>query len=191
MGTVIGFEDRAVARLRDRLGAAESARADLAAFARDHSGAVARIHEAALAAMAAADLPHLVHIVTQDWPVMLGVDAVALGLVVGDRAFRADAHGLSEFSRPVVDRMIANAGEVSMRAVGQGHPLFGADAASIRSELLVAVDAPRPMPYGLIAIGQKEPLEFDAAHGGELLLFLAATLGAMLRRCVTEDPTTN
>ena len=55
MGTVIGFEDRAVARLRDRLGAAESARADLAAFARDHSGTVAAIHEAALAAMGAVD----------------------------------------------------------------------------------------------------------------------------------------
>ncbi len=191
MGTVIGFEDRAVARLRDRLGAAESARADLAAFARDHSGTVATIHEAALAAMGAADLHHLVRIVTHDWPEILGVDLVAFGLVVGDRAFRADGAGITEFSRAIIDRMIGNAGEVAMRATDAGHPLFGAEGAAIRSEVLLRVDGDPAMPYGLLAIGQREPLEFDAAHGGELLLFLAATLGAMLRRCVTEAPTTN
>ena len=53
MGTVIQFEEGAVARLRDRLGVAETARADLLAFARGHSGAVASIHRAMLAAMEA------------------------------------------------------------------------------------------------------------------------------------------
>ena len=191
MGTVIGFEDRAVARLRDRLGAAESARADLAAFARDHSGTVAAIHEAALAILGARDLADLVGIVTRDWPAILGVDSVALGLVVGDRAFRADARGLTEFSRPVIDRMIANAGEVAMRATDRGHPLFGSDADAVRSEVLLAIESPRPMPYGLIALGQREALAFDPAHAAELLLFLAAALAAMLRRCVTEGTTAN
>ena len=37
MGKVISFEDRAVATLRDRLGAATSANEDLIAFARDFS----------------------------------------------------------------------------------------------------------------------------------------------------------
>ena len=39
MGKVISFEERAVATLRDRLGAAESAKEDLIAFAQGHSGA--------------------------------------------------------------------------------------------------------------------------------------------------------
>jgi len=43
MGRVIPFEERAVARLRERLGAAEEANQDLLAFARGHSGAVASI----------------------------------------------------------------------------------------------------------------------------------------------------
>jgi uncharacterized protein YigA (DUF484 family) len=51
MATVIPFEERAVARLRDRLGAAEEANQDLIAFARGHSGAVASIHQAVLAAI--------------------------------------------------------------------------------------------------------------------------------------------
>ena len=53
MGTVISFEERAVATLRDRLGAAESAKDDLIAFARGHSGATAAIHSAVLALMEA------------------------------------------------------------------------------------------------------------------------------------------
>ena len=53
MATVIPFEERAVARLRDRLGAAEEANQDLIAFARGHSGAVASIHQAVLAAIGA------------------------------------------------------------------------------------------------------------------------------------------
>ena len=51
MGRVIQFEERAVAHLRQRLGAAEEANQDLIAFARGHSGAVSAIHEAVLAAI--------------------------------------------------------------------------------------------------------------------------------------------
>ena len=53
MATVIHFEERAVAQLRERLGAAEEANQDLIAFARGHSGAVASIHAAVLAAIEA------------------------------------------------------------------------------------------------------------------------------------------
>ena len=53
MATVIPFEERAVAHLRERLGAVEEANQDLIAFARGHSGAVASIHEAVLAAIEA------------------------------------------------------------------------------------------------------------------------------------------
>src|SRR3712207_7012331 len=42
----------------------------------------------------AEDLDHLIHVVTQDWVDILGVDAVALALVAGDDAIRASAHGM-------------------------------------------------------------------------------------------------
>ena len=45
MGGVIQFEERAVARLRQRIAAAEEANQDLIAFARGHSGAeIGRAH---------------------------------------------------------------------------------------------------------------------------------------------------
>ena len=32
--------------------------------------------------------------VTQEWPLILGIDAVALSLIVGDKGFRADGSGI-------------------------------------------------------------------------------------------------
>src|SRR6478609_7497419 len=94
MGKVINFEDRAVANLRARVAAAEEANQDLIAFARGHSGAVASIHEAVLEGLHADSVESLLHVVTQDWPLILRIDAVALSLIVGSQGFRADGGGV-------------------------------------------------------------------------------------------------
>src|SRR6476660_2076983 len=96
MATVIPFEERAVAHLRQRLGAAEEANQDLIAFARGHSGAVSSIHDAVLAALEADTIEDLLHIVTQEWPLILRIDAVALALIVGGEGFRADGNGVQK-----------------------------------------------------------------------------------------------
>ena len=100
MASVIPFEERAVAHLRRRLGAAEEANQDLIAFARGHSGAVNSIHEAILAAIDADSIEALFHIVTQEWPLILRIDAVALSLIVGSQGFRADGAESSMSTRP-------------------------------------------------------------------------------------------
>ena len=50
---------------------------------------MAAIHQAVLAALDATDFDHLLHVVVQEWPLILGLDAVALGLVVGTALFGA------------------------------------------------------------------------------------------------------
>src|SRR5215208_278715 len=104
MAQVIPFEERAVASLRARLGAAEEANQDLIAFARGHSGAAASIHEAVLAAMEADGIERLLHVVTQEWPLILGIDAVALSLIVGDKGFRADGNGVQLVDPKILGR---------------------------------------------------------------------------------------
>lgn len=187
MGRVISFEDRAVAKLRDRLGEAESARADLLAFARGHSGAVASIHRAVLAGLEADSLDDLLTVVAYDWPTMLGLDSVVLALVVGDQAFRADRSGVQVLAKPIVNRALAPLGAVEMRNVTRGHPLFGGDAEAVRSEALVRIDSPAPLPYGLLILGQHGAQSLDTPHGGDLLLFLGASLAAMIRRWTLVD----
>lgn len=191
MATVIPFEERAVARLRERLGAAEEANQNLLAFARGHSGAVASIHDAILAALATEDLESLFHVVTQEWPLILGLDSVALALVVGGQGFRADGAGVQFVQPQLVDKAIKGIDGVEMRNVGRGHPLFGPACSLIRSEALIRIDSERPLPYGLLVLGQRSEQAVDGRHGSELLLFLGRGLAAMIRRWLIDPQTTS
>jgi uncharacterized protein YigA (DUF484 family) len=186
MGRVIQFEERAVAHLRERLGAAQEANEDLIAFARGHSGAVASIHEAVIAGMEADSFEALLHVVTQEWPLILGLDAVALALIVGDEGFRADGNGVQSVAPRMLNRAIEQVEAVELRTVDRGHPLFGPACDLIRAEALIRIALNPPLPCGLLAIGQRTSLSLDARHGSELLMFLGRSLAAMIRRCVID-----
>jgi uncharacterized protein YigA (DUF484 family) len=186
MASVIPFKDHALARLRARLGAAEEANQDLIAFARGHSGAVTAIHEAVLAAMEADSVDDLLHVITQEWPLILGIDAVALAVVIGEKAFRADGNGIHEVEPQLLLRSIEQIQGVLMRKVAYGHPLFGPACDLIRAEALIRIECEPPLPVGLIALGQRSELELDARHGSELLLFLGRSLAAIIRRWLVD-----
>jgi hypothetical protein len=94
MATVIPFEERAVAHLRQRLGAVEEANQDLIAFARGHSGAVSSISRGRDRRPRCGQHRILFHVVTQEWPLILH-DAVALSLIVGKQGFAQTAAGCS------------------------------------------------------------------------------------------------
>jgi uncharacterized protein YigA (DUF484 family) len=186
MATVIPFEERAVAHLRDRLGAVEEANQDLIAFARGHSGAVASIHEAVLAAVETEGVEALLHVVTQEWPLILGIDAVALSLIVADKGFRADGSGVQNVEPSILRRSIDAIDGVEMRKVERGHPLFGPACDLIRAEALIRIECEPPFPSGLLALGQRAELSLDGRHGSELLLFLGRTLAVMIRKWLTH-----
>ena len=185
MAMVIPFEERAVAHLRRRLGAVEEANQDLIAFARGHSGAVSSIHEAVIAAIEADSIEALFHVVTQEWPLILGIDAVALSLIVGDKGFRADGGGVQEVDPALLRREIGRVDGVQMRTVRRGHPLFGPACDLIRAQALIRIDCEPPLPSGLLALGQRAELNLDARHGSELLMFLGKSLAAMIRKWLT------
>ena len=186
MGRVISFEERAVATLRDRLGAAESANEDLIAFARGHSGATASIHAAVVALMDADSIDELFETVTRTWPRLLGLDHVALALVADGQGFRVLRDGVEPVEARLIDRAIGQLDPVTMRTVERGHALFGSAAGDVRSEALVLLHAEAPLPYGLLMLGQHEATSLDARHGTQLLGFLGSSLGAMLRRWLIE-----
>ena len=188
VGQLVHFEERAVARLRERLGAAEEANEDLIAFARGHSGAVFSIHAAALAAIEAESIDSLLEVLTRQWPAILGIDFVAVALLVGDQGFRADSKRIERVDAAFVQRMIANVADVEVRTVDSGHPLFGTPScAEIRAEALIRIEAAAPYPSGLLALGQREELAVDSGHGSELLLFLGRIVASALRRLVATS----
>ena len=182
MGSVIDFQDRAVASLRRRVAEVEEANQDLIAFARGHSGAVSSIHAAVLAAIEAEGFDHLVHIVTQQWPDTLGLDAVAIALYVGDRGMRADHGGMQFVDRRLIERATEGIEGVVLRGVGRGHPLFGEASDLIRAEALIRLDNRSPLPSGLLALGQRAGMGFETRHGSELLRFLGDVLSRAMAR---------
>ena len=184
MGRVIPFEERAVASLRDRLGAAENAKQDLIAFARGHSGATAAIHSAVLALMEADGLFALFDVVRNDWPRLLGVDHAVLTLVADGQGFRVESGHVGTVEPRIVDRAIERLDPVTMRTVDCGHPLFGSASRDIRSEALILLSAEAPLPYGILLLGQTAAAGLDNRHGAQLLGFLGSSLAAMIRRCL-------
>ena len=173
-----------MSRLRERCAAAEEAREDLLAFARGHSGAVSSIHSAVLAALATETVDDLWHVVTQEWPLILGLDAVALALLVGDRGFRIDQAGVQLVDPQMLSRSIDQVDGVALRAVDRGHPLFGPACDLIRAEALIRLEGDGPA--GVLALGQRTHLSLDARHGTELLLFLGRSLSAMIDRWTNQ-----
>ena len=182
MGSVISFENHALANLRARVAAAEEANQDLIAFARGHSGAVTSIHEAVLAAIETDGLDHLLHVVTQEWPQILGLDAVSVALFAGDMGVSADASGLQFVDPRLIERSVRDFDGVLLRGVERGHPLFGPACELIRAEALIRLDSEPPLPSGLLALGQRNAQSFETRHGSELLIFL----GRVLTRCMSR-----
>ena len=182
MGSVIQFEPTAVAALRERLGAAETARADLLAFARGHSGAVATIHEAVIAALDATSFDELIATVTRGWPDTLGLEAVALALIIGDRGFRIDARGVEAIEPKLIKRALGSIGHVALRGVGRGHPLFGARACDIGAEALIGIPAEPPFPRGILLLGQSASQPAPRNCNNCDPWSDGAALGAMLQR---------
>jgi uncharacterized protein YigA (DUF484 family) len=186
VGQVIQFEERAMARLRERLGAMEEANEDLIAFARGHSGAVSLIHSAVLAAVESPSLEALLRTISRDWPIILGIDSAAVALQIGGRAYHASCDGIGSVEPVWIERMLAGRPAVEVRAVERGHALFGADgSAKIRAEALIRIDS-AGRSIGLVALGQQVPLEVHAGHGSELLLFLGRILASTARRLPAE-----
>ena len=94
---------------------------------------------------------------------MLGIDAVALALIVGDaglsRRRQRRPGGRAADPRPR-DRQVDG---VEMRTVERGHPLFGPACDLIRAEALIRIDCEPPLPRGLLALGQRaEPASTPA-----------------------------
>lgn len=192
MGRLVSFEDHALARLRDRLGLAETARADLLAFARGHSEAVATIHQAVLHTLVAENFETMLDIVVRDWPELLEVDLAVLALVIGGDGFLVGRGGISHLDPAIVDRSASLEGAVT-RSVERGHALFGRDANRVRTEALVPIgpcEPSLPLPRGLLLLGQRSPIDPGAIHGAELLEFLGHFLAAMMRRWLTVPTTT-
>lgn len=163
-----------------------------------------RTHAAVLAMLSAADLEHLLRVISDDLPLLLDVDVVTLGFEAPDppesglRAVPGKALGellaLAEVQKLApggVDGILGAEENVRLlRDIGDGtefgDTLFGAAAGLARSAALARLRPGREIPAGLVALGSRESA-FRPGQGTELIGFLARVLESCLHRLV-EPP---
>ena len=191
MGRVIQFEERAVATLRERLGAAEigarrpcspSRAAIRARWRRSIARCIAALEADSFDALARTSS-------RSEWPAMLGLDCGRAG--AGRRRAGVShrrARGRAAASRRLIDRALA-AGRRSRAAQGRARPSLvrpGRRADPRRSP--GRASTPTRLIRAACCCSARRGDDADASdQGAQLLQFLGAALGAMLRRWATTS----
>ncbi len=180
---VTDFQRAMVQRLQDQLNRANQMGVALIDAGRQNMGMTARVHEAVLLLMEATSFEHLLHIATQDWIDLLQVDAISL-CVEGDPR---QMLGLASSSVYVlapgsIDDLLGFAVPNLLRPEsGRAPGLYGPAADLVQSDALARLHFGPGTPPGLLALGSREPGNFDPGHGTDLLAFLAGVLERSIR----------
>lgn len=177
---IIDFQFEAMSRLRKQVDALGESHASLLAAARSRGDAQSRIHAAVLAMMDASSPEHFIHVLTQDWVDILGVDAVAIALETSPEAVRLAPPGLQFIGPGQLAAWLDGGSAVGARDVEIGLPLFGPAAGLIKSQALIRLPMADRWPRGLLALGSRVPDAFETLANVELLSFL----GAVSARCL-------
>lgn len=145
-----------------------------------------KIHQAALTILDTEDMSELLHRVTRDWPITIGVDAVAIGFEMSSSAVPEGAGDMVRLTPGWIDRLLGDDDAVILRgpAVADARMLFGPAAPLINAQAMVRLRPGEGAPEGLLAIGTRDGTSdadgFCPGRGTELLRFL----GAILERCL-------
>ena len=160
----------------------DAATQDVIETSRTNMSVQQRTHAAVLALLAAEGLDPLFHLVTEELPLVLGVDAMTIGFEPAfppmTRLIAPDVHSLTPGT---VDRLLGEGGDISLRKdMADDGTVFGPAADLVRSAALVRIQPGGEAPVGLFAIGAREPDVFQPRQGTELVAFLAR----VVERCV-------
>jgi len=142
-----------------------------------------RTHAAALALIAVPDLDHLLRVVSDDLPLLLDLDVVALGFEEPSPPFTAlVAADVRRLPKGRVDKMLGSDKNVRlMKTIKDDGTLFGSAAGHVRSAALARLRPGKRVPAGLLAFGSRGAT-FRPNQGTELIHFLTRVLESCLHR---------
>ena len=148
-----------------------------------------RTHGAVLSLLNARQWDDLIRVVTQDWPLLLDVDAVSLGFEItsgpDERLMQNDVGRLAPH---YVDTVLDGDAEVRLfRRIEDDGTLFAAAAGLVNSAAIARIHAGPGWPAGLLALGARGEV-FQPGQGTELISFLSRVLEACLARVLEDGP---
>ena len=181
---VVDLQQFMTERLRGEVARLRDSRDDLVQTSRANMNTQSRVHEAVLALLSAHSFEHLIETVTTDLAVILDVDAATICVEqVHEDSGRPNIRGVRPLAPGSVDSLLGQGhSHRFVPEVGDSEVLFGEAATLVRSAALLRVEVSAGTPPALLAMGSREPGQFEPAQGSELLRFMAGCLAATIRR---------
>ncbi len=174
------FQQYMLLKLQDHYTAIKDEHDDLMTLMQEHLQRQTRINAAMLELIDAVSLQDIIDIITNDLPVTLDQEAVAILLEAGGILEEGLYGGLRVVPEGFVDGWL---GDKNVELVEQEAPcpeIFGENAGDgIRSRALVRLRINDGMLVGMLALGHREAMYYATGLATEQLEFL----GAVLERC--------
>lgn len=156
---------------------------DMVGIARGQIAAQQRVHSAVITLMSAISLDDILHIITSDLVMHLGIDAVCLCIEsdLGD-GINEILPGIHMVDPYYIDGIMGER-SILLRSDIAGDPeLFGAAASIVRSDALIRLFIGDGGHDGLLVLGSRRDDAFHPAFGAELLAFLGQVVEITLRQ---------
>ncbi len=180
---VVDFQRVMVEKLRAEVDRLRSAEYELVSLGRSNMHHQGRVHAAALALLGSTTLEHLIELIGTDLAVDLDVDAATLCFEAPPNAGPdgVACRGLRLVPRGAVERLLDGGKSIVLLADETGdRDLFGEAASLVRSQALIRIEPRRGAPFGILALGSRQPEKFHPGQGTELLAFL----GRVAEHCI-------
>lgn len=193
-GNIVDMRGIAMERLENRLDRLEDTHRSVIAAAYENLAGTNQIHRAVLSLLDQTEFTAFLKTVATDVAATLRVDRVRLVLESADATNTAAPHVqalddvLTVVAPGFVETYVTGGRavphrQVTLRQVGDAsHVIFGADAAWIKSEALMALDlGPGRLP-AMLVMGAEDPHQFRASQGTDLLTFFAGVFERQMKR---------
>ena len=178
---VIDLQSFLLARLRrevDRLNGQQRA---IVAASRANQNSLSRIHTAILFLLDAESFEQLIQTITTDLAVLLDVDVACLVVESnGTEPPHALRVGLQLVDQGFVEHRLGKRAMVLEGDIVGEEEIYGAGAGLVRSQAMMRVNVSESTPPVMLALGSRDPDQFQTGLRTELLAFLAG----VLERCI-------
>jgi len=182
--TVADFQQAMVERLRKDKAEILSLQKELVENARANMSNQSRIHSAILVLLEAENFTDFVQTITQDFPVLLGVDVTTLALETGSsiNVPAVDHQGLRIIEPGTVTAHLGEGGYGLLLDNMRGtEDIFGEGAGLVRSQALLRLDIGPGFPKGMLCFGARDPELFQADQGIEQISILSQVVERHIR----------
>jgi len=184
-GNVVDMQGAVMHRMRRRMRAIEVEREEMIDAATENMASMNSIHDAVLNMLEAPTFSEFIEIVGERFGDLLDVDSIRLCLesqLAEDGTPKQQGSTLLAVHPGDIDRFFLGMNwGVMMRAVEPDTLPLHTDQ-RVTSEALVRLDFGEGTRPGVVVFGALDPDRFHDEQGGELLVFLGATISRVMRR---------